>query len=53
MTTHGFIEDSDKDKNQYKKDHSEEWAKILGGGKFTIVEDEEDVSPVLYDVEDL
>ena len=53
MTNHGFIEDTDKDKNAYKKDHSEEWSKILGGGQFEIVEDQEDVTPVLFDSQDL
>jgi hypothetical protein len=53
MTSHGFIEDTDKDKNAYKKAHADEWSKILGGGTFTIVEDEEDATPVLYDVQDL
>jgi hypothetical protein len=27
--------------------------KSLGGGQFKIVEDQEDTTPVLYDVEDL
>ena len=53
MTNHGFIQDTDKDKNNYKKEHSDEWTKILGGGTFKIVEDQEDVTPVLYDVQDL
>jgi hypothetical protein len=53
MTSHGFIQDNDKDKNAYKKEHADEWSKILGGGKFNIVEDEEDVTPVVYDVQDL
>ena len=53
MTNHGFIQDTDKDKNAYKKDHADEWSKILGGGQFKIVEDQEDTTPVLYDVEDL
>jgi hypothetical protein len=53
MTNHGFIQDTDKDKNEYKKAHADEWSKILGGGQFKIVEDQEDTTPVLYDVEDL
>jgi hypothetical protein len=53
MTNHGFIEDTDKDKNAYKKDHADEWSKILGGGQFEIVEDQEDVTPVLFDSQDL
>jgi hypothetical protein len=53
MTTHGFIEDTDKDKNAYKKDHADEWSKILGGGTFEIVEDDDDVTPVLFDQADI
>jgi hypothetical protein len=53
MTNHGFIQDTDKDKNEYKKSHADEWSKILGGGQFKIVEDQEDTTPVLYDVQDL
>ena len=53
MTNHGFIEDTDKDKNTYKKEHADEWSKILGGGKFEIVEDNEDVTPVLFDSQDI
>ena len=53
MTNHGFIQDTDKDKNEYKKVHADEWSKILGGGTFKIVEDQEDVTPVLYDSQDL
>ena len=41
MTPHGFILDSDKDLKKYKDDHTEEWAKILGGGDFNIVEEDE------------
>lgn len=39
MTTHGFIEDDKKALDSYKKDHSNEWAAILGDGKFDIIED--------------
>ena len=53
MTSHGFIEDTDKDKNAYKKEHQDEWSKILGGGTFQIVEEDEDVTPVLFDEQDL
>ena len=35
------------------KNHADEWSKILGGGTFKIVEDQEDVTPVLYDSQDL
>jgi|TARA_R100000951_G_scaffold19252_1_gene16052 hypothetical protein len=40
-TPHGFINDSDKDLKDYKTSHTKEWAEILGGGDFTIIEEEE------------
>ena len=40
MTPHGFILDNDKDLKKYKDDHTEEWVKILGGGDFNIVDEE-------------
>jgi len=40
-TPHGFINDSDKDLKNYKDSHTKEWAEILGGGDFTIIEEEE------------
>ena len=43
-TPHGFINDSDKDLKNYKNSHTKEWAEILGGGDFTIME--EDASEV-------
>ena len=43
-TPHGFINDSDKDLKKYKDSHTKEWAEILGGGDFTIIE--EDASEV-------
>ena len=53
MTSHGFIEDVPKAIDLYKNEHADEWSKILGGGQFTIVEDQEDVTPILYAEEDL
>jgi hypothetical protein len=41
MTPHGFIEDDDKALKKYKAENSKAWAKILGGGEFDIVEEEE------------
>ena len=43
-TPHGFINDSDKDLKNYKNSHTKEWVEILGGGDFTIME--EDASEV-------
>ncbi len=39
MTVHGFIDDDKKAIDNYKKDHSEEWLKILGSADFDIVEE--------------
>lgn len=39
-TPHGFIKDDKKEIDKYKKDHSQEWAKILGSGDFDIIEEE-------------
>ena len=43
-TPHGFINDSDKDLKNYKDSHTKEWAEILGGGDFVIIEENEDES---------
>jgi hypothetical protein len=39
MTVHGFIDDDKKAIDNYKKDHSEEWLRILGSDDFDIVEE--------------
>jgi hypothetical protein len=44
MTVHGFIRDDKKELDNYKKEHSHEWAKILGSGAFDIIEVEEPTS---------
>ena len=41
MTPHGFINDDDKALKIYKTDHSKEWAAVLGGGAFEIIEEVE------------
>jgi hypothetical protein len=41
MTPHGFILDNDKSLKEYKDDMKDEWKKILGGGDFQIVEEEQ------------
>jgi hypothetical protein len=38
-TVHGFIPDDPKDVTKYKKEHSHEWAAILGEGNYKTVED--------------
>jgi hypothetical protein len=44
MTVHGFINDDKKDLDNYKKDHSHEWVKILGSTNFDVIEVEEPTS---------
>ena len=39
MTVHGFIDDDKKAIDNYKKDHADEWLKILGTLDFDLVED--------------
>lgn len=39
MTSDGFIDDDDKTIAKYKKDHSHEWAAILGDGESKVIED--------------
>lgn len=41
MTVHGFIDDSDKAVNNYKKDYSAEWTKMLGSTDFELIEEED------------
>ncbi|MFZ9302933.1 MAG: hypothetical protein ACO239_06150 [Sediminibacterium sp.] len=46
MTPHGFIMDDDKAIKEYKNMYAEEWARILGGGDFSIIEENEEASIV-------
>jgi hypothetical protein len=46
MTPHGFILDSDKDLKKYKEDHTAEWAAILGGGDFNIIEEDQNYDDI-------
>ena len=39
MTPHGFILDNDRDLKNYKDARKEDWAKILGGGDFRVIEE--------------
>lgn len=41
MTPHGFILDNDKSLKAYKEEMKDEWKKILGGGDFIIVEEDQ------------
>ena len=40
MTPHGFLADDEGALKKYKDQHTDEWAKILGGGDFDIIEEE-------------
>lgn len=50
-TPHGFIRDDKKDIEKYKKEHSHEWAEILGKGEFDIVEEIDNQVPSYDDIE--
>lgn len=51
MTVHGFINDDKKDLDEYKKNYSDQWTKVLGS-KFEIVEEATELSPDVFDLED-
>ena len=41
MTPHGFINDNDRELKCYKDDRKDDWAAILGGGDFRVVEEDQ------------
>ena len=41
MTPHGFINDNDRELKGYKDDRKDDWAAILGGGDFRVVEEDQ------------
>ena len=41
MTPHGFINDNDRELKDYKDARKEDWKKILGGGDFRVVEEDQ------------
>jgi hypothetical protein len=43
MTPHGFIKNLESDLKKYKNQYAKEWEKILGGGDFEIVEEDNSV----------
>jgi hypothetical protein len=54
-TIHGFIKDDKKEIEKYKKEHSDEWLKILGSDSFDVVEEKEmkeDVRDILDQLND-
>jgi hypothetical protein len=46
MTPHGFINDDEKELKNYKDARKEDWAKILGGTDFSVVEEDSDVGEI-------
>jgi hypothetical protein len=46
MTPHGFIMDDDKAIKEYKNQYADEWARILGGGDFSIIEENEEINDI-------
>ena len=52
MTVHGFIKDDKKDLDEYKKQYSDQWMKVLGSTTFDVVEEEAPLSPDIFDTED-
>ena len=47
MTPHGFIMDDEKAIKEYKNMYAEEWARILGGGDFSIIEENEETANIV------
>ena len=41
MTPHGFINDNDRELKDYKDARKDDWATILGGGDFRVVEEDQ------------
>ena len=52
MTVHGFINDDKKALDEYKKMYSDQWMKVLGSTSFDVVEEEEALSPDIFDTAD-
>ena len=48
MTPHGFINDDDKEIKQYKSDHAQAWAQILGGTDFDIISEDQEVHEISH-----
>jgi hypothetical protein len=52
MTVHGFINDDKKALDDYKKQYSDQWMKVLGSTSFDVVEEETQLSPDIFDTAD-
>jgi hypothetical protein len=46
MTPHGFINDDPNELKDYKNQYAEDWAKVLGGMDFQVVEENEEVNDI-------
>ena len=46
MTPHGFINDDPNELKKYKEQNAKEWAKILGGMNFDVIEEGEEVQDI-------
>jgi len=46
MTPHGFINDDPNELKKYKTDHGKEWAAVLGGTDFQVVEEDQEVNDI-------
>ena len=52
MTPHGFINDNDRELKEYKDARKEDWAQILGGGDFRVVEEDQAYTDITSHVEE-
>jgi len=55
VTPHGFISETKKDMDNYKKAHQDEWGKILGAGPFEVVtegNEDEDFSNLVSNMDE-
>ena len=48
MTPHGFINDDPNELKAYKDENSKDWAKVLGGIDFDVVEENEEVRDISH-----
>ena len=46
MTPHGFINDDPNELKHYKTAHAKDWAKVLGGMDFQVVEEDQEVNDI-------
>ena len=46
MTPHGFINDDPNELKKYKEQYAQDWAKVLGGMDFQVVEEDQEVNDI-------